>query len=49
MVMTWSFEPVESGTMVTITAGNVPPGVSRSDHDEGLRASLQNLARFLEA
>ena len=47
MVMTWLFEPVESRTRVTVTAENVPSGISRSDHDEGLRSSLQNLASFL--
>lgn len=47
MVMTWSFEPVQAGTRVTITAENVTPGISQSDHDEGLRSSLQNLARYL--
>jgi uncharacterized protein YndB with AHSA1/START domain len=49
MVMTWSFEAVPSGTKVTITAENVPPGISQSDHDEGLRSSLQNLAKYLAA
>jgi uncharacterized protein YndB with AHSA1/START domain len=45
MVMTWSFEPVAEGTRVTITAENVPPGIRPEDHDEGLRSSLENLAR----
>lgn len=49
MVMTWSFEAVQSGTRVTITAENVPPGINQSDHDDGLRSSLQNLARYLAA
>jgi uncharacterized protein YndB with AHSA1/START domain len=44
MLMTWSFAAVPDGTCVTITAENVPPGVSKTDHDEGLRASLENLA-----
>lgn len=47
MIMTWSFEAVDAGTRVTITAENVPPGISRSDHDTGLRSSLENLARYL--
>lgn len=49
MVLTWSFEAVQSGTRVTITAENVPPGITQSDHDEGLRSSLQNLAKYLSA
>lgn len=47
MLMTWSFAAVPDGTRVTITAENVPPGVSKADHDEGLRASLENLARHV--
>lgn len=47
MRMTWSFEPVPQGTRVTITAENVPPGISQADHDAGLRGSLENLANFL--
>ncbi|WP_437318701.1 SRPBCC family protein [Sorangium sp. So ce385] len=47
MVMTWSFEPLAAGTRITITAENVPPGISQADHDAGLRSSLENLARYL--
>ncbi|WP_437690760.1 SRPBCC family protein [Sorangium sp. So ce176] len=47
MTMTWSFEALPAGTRVTITAENVPPGISQADHDAGLRASLENLARYL--
>ncbi|AUX40175.1 uncharacterized protein SOCE26_015740 [Sorangium cellulosum] len=47
MVMTWSFEPLPAGTRITITAENVPPGISQADHDAGLRSSLENLARYL--
>jgi uncharacterized protein YndB with AHSA1/START domain len=47
MVMTWSLEAVQSGTRVTITAENVPPGITQADHDEGLLSSLENLARYL--
>jgi len=47
MLMTWSFAAVAEGTRVTITAENVPPGISKADHDEGLRASLENLANYL--
>jgi uncharacterized protein YndB with AHSA1/START domain len=49
MVMTWAFEPTPSGTKVTITAENVPAGISPADHEEGLRSSLENLGRFVGA
>ena len=45
--MTWSFEPTPAGTRVTITEENVPARISQADHHEGLRASLENLARFV--
>jgi uncharacterized protein YndB with AHSA1/START domain len=47
MLMTWSFEAAGAGTRVTVTAENVPPGVSEADHKAGLRSSLENLARYL--
>ena len=47
MIMTWRFEPFPTGTLVTIRAENVPPGISKADHDAGLRSSLENLARYL--
>jgi uncharacterized protein YndB with AHSA1/START domain len=48
MLMEWALESDGAGTLVTITARNVPPGISAADHDEGLRSSLQNLAAFVE-
>ncbi len=47
MRITWLFEPTSAGTKVTITAENVPAGISQADHDAGLRSSLENLARFV--
>jgi len=47
MVMTWSVEPVEGGTLVTFRADDVPPGISAEDHAAGFAASLENLAAFL--
>ena len=44
-----SFEAVQSRTRVTVTAENVPPGISQSDHADALRSSLQNLAEYLAA
>jgi uncharacterized protein YndB with AHSA1/START domain len=46
MTITWSFERTPAGTHVTVTAENVPAGISREDHAAGLRSSLENLARF---
>ena len=48
MTMTWSLEPVDGGTLVTIRADAVPPGISAEDHAAGMAASLENLARFVE-
>jgi len=36
MVMTWTFDSLGEGTRVTITAENVPSGISKADHDAGL-------------
>jgi uncharacterized protein YndB with AHSA1/START domain len=47
MVMTWSFDSLGEGTRVAITVTNVPSGISKADHDAGLRSSLENLARYL--
>ena len=47
MQRTWSFEAVRDGTRVTVTAENVPPGITEADHQAGLQSSLDNLARFL--
>jgi|APCry1669190731_1035312.scaffolds.fasta_scaffold22407_2 uncharacterized protein YndB with AHSA1/START domain len=48
MHMTWSLSPTPGGTEVSIVAKNVPKGISKDDHDAGLRSTLRNLARFVE-
>jgi uncharacterized protein YndB with AHSA1/START domain len=49
MTMTWSVAATDTGgTLVQITADDVPDGISAEDHAEGLTASLSNLARFVE-
>ena len=48
MTMTWSLRAVPGGTEVTITASDVPPGISAEDHAQGLASTLSNLASFLE-
>lgn len=48
MLMTWLFEPINEGTRVTVTAENVPAGISPEDHQVGLNSTLENLKRFVE-
>ncbi|WP_028274495.1 SRPBCC domain-containing protein [Atopococcus tabaci] len=48
MVMTWYFEEVLEGTRVTIVAENVPEGIKKDDHIDGLTSSLENLESFVE-
>lgn len=48
MTMTWSLLPVADGTEVTITASDVPYGISAEDHAQGLASTLSNLAAFVE-
>ncbi|HVQ07144.1 MAG TPA: SRPBCC family protein [Allosphingosinicella sp.] len=47
MTVSWSLDPAAGGTNVTVTAENVPPGISAEDHAAGLASSLENLARFV--
>ena len=46
--MTWSLSPTAGGTKVSIIAENVPTGISKEDHDVGLRSTLENLGKFVE-
>lgn len=48
MRMTWTLASAGAGTEVTITAENVPSGITVEDHAAGLAASLENLAAFVE-
>ena len=48
MVITWTLEPAEGGTRVTVTAEHAPAGISAEHHAAGLASSLENLARFVE-
>ncbi|MBB6488789.1 SRPBCC domain-containing protein [Rhizobium lusitanum] len=48
MVITWSLVETLSGTNVTIVCEDVPIGISKKDHDEGLKSTLENLANYLE-
>jgi uncharacterized protein YndB with AHSA1/START domain len=48
MTLTWLFEPAQEGSIVTVTAENVPSGISKADHDAGLKSSLDHLAGVVE-
>lgn len=47
MRMVWDLEPADGGTRVIFLAEDVPPGISKQDHDTGLKSSLRNLARYV--
>jgi uncharacterized protein YndB with AHSA1/START domain len=48
MTMTWELSVAAGGTLVEITAVDVPAGISADDHAAGLASSLANLAAFVE-
>lgn len=48
MTMTWTLVPEAGGTRVTVSATDVPPGISPDDHQTGLNSSLANLADYTE-
>jgi uncharacterized protein YndB with AHSA1/START domain len=48
MTMTWEITAVDGGTNVTITADDVPAGITADDHETGMTSSLANLARHVE-
>jgi uncharacterized protein YndB with AHSA1/START domain len=48
MTLAWSLDPEAGGTRVTVSASDVPPGISAEDHEAGLASSLENLAGFVE-
>jgi uncharacterized protein YndB with AHSA1/START domain len=47
MTMTWSLEPVDGGTLVVITATDVPDGISSRDHATPFASTLSNLDAYL--
>lgn len=46
MTMTWTFSARDGGTRVAIDATDVPPGIDAEAHQEGLEASLAQLAAY---
>jgi len=45
MIVTWSLDPGPGGTLVTVTAENVPAAITVEDRS-GLAFPLDNLAHF---
>ncbi|MFZ5727048.1 MAG: SRPBCC family protein [Pseudomonadota bacterium] len=48
MAMHWYLSRQGGGTLVTVDAHHVPPGISAKDHVAGLNSSLANLAGVVE-
>lgn len=48
MTITTRLMPVTDGTKISVTAQNVPSGISEEDHRQGMDSSLRNLALLLE-
>jgi hypothetical protein len=47
MTMTWAVQAADGGTLVEVTADDVPDGISAEGHATGHASSLENLARHL--
>jgi len=47
MTMRWEVTETDGGTLVEITADNVPEAVSAQDHAEGMKSSLEKLADYV--
>ena len=47
MTMTWTLEPADRGTLVTITATDVPDGISSKDHVTAFESTLSNLDTYV--
>ena len=48
MTMHWSLRAEGEGTRVSMSAEDVPRGISQAGHLQGLESSLENLAAYLE-
>ena len=46
--MTWALEPQAEGTVLSVTAEDVPVGIRAEDHEVGMASSLSNLAAMIE-
>lgn len=47
MTMTWSVDPVDDGSLVVITAKDVPDGISSEDHATAFASTLRQLDEYL--
>lgn len=47
MTMTWSVEAAGEGSLVVITATDVPDGISSADHAVAFASTLANLDRYV--
>ena len=47
MTMTWQLDAVSGGTQVQVTACDVPTGIARAEHEQGMASSLANLRAWL--
>ena len=47
MFMRWELTKTAEGTLVEITADNVPDAISAEDHAAGMESSLEQLARYV--
>jgi uncharacterized protein YndB with AHSA1/START domain len=47
MRMTWTLEPADNGTLVSIRAEDVPTGIQPEDHKAGMDSTLENLSSFV--
>jgi len=48
MTMCWVLQATSTGAIVTVTAEDVPPGISPADHEAGMNSSLANLTAYVE-
>lgn len=48
MRITWTLEPGQGATLVTVRCEDVPAGIRPEDHQAGLTSTLNNLASFVE-
>ncbi|MGO2752034.1 MAG: SRPBCC domain-containing protein [Pseudoclavibacter sp.] len=47
MTMVWELAEFPGGTLVTVSAYDVPSGISQTDHVDGISSSLENLSTFV--
>jgi hypothetical protein len=47
MTTAWTLDAVEAGTLITITATDVPDGIDSADHATAFASTLDDLAAYL--